>query len=143
MINKLPHSPSLIIRLASNDKIWLQHIVKLFTNSYNELIVEQDQLSIVEQDQLLKVEQDQLSKVEQDQLSKIEITIIAVPIRKRRYTVLRSPHIDKKSRDQWERRTFTYLLIFNTPKYISTALYLLELCHGISITVIQRRGWIV
>ena len=36
------------------------------------------------------------------------------PVKKKKITVLKSPHIDKKSRDQFEFRTFKLLLIINS-----------------------------
>jgi small subunit ribosomal protein S10 len=39
--------------------------------------------------------------------------IISLPIKIQRYTVLRSPHIDKKSREQFEFRHHNKLLIVN------------------------------
>ena len=38
---------------------------------------------------------------------------IPLPTLKNRYTVLRSPHVDKKSREQFEIRTHKRLLIFS------------------------------
>jgi small subunit ribosomal protein S10 len=40
---------------------------------------------------------------------------IPLPTRKERYTVLRSPHVDKKSREQFEIRTHKRLLDILTP----------------------------
>jgi len=37
-----------------------------------------------------------------------ELSVIGLPIKKKRYTILRSPHVDKKSRDQWEIRKHSY-----------------------------------
>jgi small subunit ribosomal protein S10 len=37
--------------------------------------------------------------------------IIPLPIKLKRFTVLRSPHIDKKSREQFEIKTFNRLLV--------------------------------
>ena len=37
-----------------------------------------------------------------------------LPSKKKRFTVLRSPHIDKKSREQFEIRTYKKLFLFQT-----------------------------
>jgi len=42
--------------------------------------------------------------------------IIGLPIRKKLYTVLRSPHKDKKSREQFESRRWKARIIINTGK---------------------------
>lgn len=40
---------------------------------------------------------------------------ITLPTRIRRFTVLRSPHVDKKSREQFEARTYQQLLRISSP----------------------------
>lgn len=45
----------------------------------------------------------------------IHVSQIPLPVRKKVYTVLRSPHIDKKSREQFERRQYTRLLKITSP----------------------------
>jgi small subunit ribosomal protein S10 len=42
-----------------------------------------------------------------------EPKIIPLPIKIQRYTVLKSPHIDKKSREQFEIKSYTKLLILD------------------------------
>lgn len=42
----------------------------------------------------------------------ISYSIVGLPTTIRRYTVLRSPHIDKKARDQWEQRQHSFYFIF-------------------------------
>jgi small subunit ribosomal protein S10 len=61
---------------------------------------------------------------------------IPLPTRKRRYTVLRSPHIDKKSREQFEIRTHKRLIdiVQPTNKTID-ALNKLSLPAGVDIKI--------
>ena len=61
---------------------------------------------------------------------------IPLPTRIERYTVLRSPHIDKKSREQFEIRTHTRLLdvIDPTPQTVD-ALMKLDLAAGVDVEI--------
>jgi len=61
---------------------------------------------------------------------------IPLPTRIERYTVLRSPHIDKKSREQFEMRTHKRLLdiIDPTPQTVD-ALMKLELAAGVDVEI--------
>ena len=61
---------------------------------------------------------------------------IPLPTRIERYTVLRSPHIDKKSRDQFEIRTHNRLLdiIDPTPQTVD-ALMKLDLSAGVEVDI--------
>ena len=61
---------------------------------------------------------------------------IPLPTRIERYTVLRSPHIDKKSRDQFESRTHKRLIdiIEPTPQTVE-ALMKLDLASGVDIEI--------
>ena len=61
---------------------------------------------------------------------------IPLPTHKRIYTVLRSPHIDKKSRDQFETRTHKRLIdiIEPTPQTVE-ALMKLDLAAGVDIEI--------
>ena len=61
---------------------------------------------------------------------------IPLPTRIERYTVLRSPHIDKKSRDQLEIRTHNRLLdiIDPTPQTVD-ALMKLDLSAGVEVDI--------
>ena len=56
---------------------------------------------------------------------------IPLPTRIERYTVLRSPHIDKKSREQFESRTD---IIEPTPQTVE-ALMKLDLASGVDIEI--------
>ena len=58
---------------------------------------------------------------------------IPLPTRIERYTVLRSPHIDKKSREQFESRTHKRL-IDPTPQTVE-ALMKLDLASGVDIEI--------
>ena len=61
---------------------------------------------------------------------------IPVPTNMRRFTVLRSPHIDKKSREQFEMRTHKRLLdiIDPTPQTVD-ALMKLDLAAGVDVEI--------
>ncbi len=62
---------------------------------------------------------------------------IPLPTRIEKFTVLRSPHVDKKSREQFERRTHKRVLdiIDPTPQTID-ALMKLDLAAGVDVEVI-------
>ena len=61
---------------------------------------------------------------------------IPMPTRIEKFTVLRSPHIDKKSREQFEIRTHRRLLdiIYPTPQTVD-ALMKLDLAAGVDIEI--------
>lgn len=61
---------------------------------------------------------------------------IPLPTRTERYTVLRSPHIDKKSREQFEIRTHRRLLdiVDPTPETVD-ALMKLDLAAGVDVEI--------
>jgi small subunit ribosomal protein S10 len=61
---------------------------------------------------------------------------IPLPTKKERYTVLRSPHIDKKSREQFETRTHKRLIdiIEPTPANVE-ALMNLDLASGVYVEI--------
>ncbi len=61
---------------------------------------------------------------------------IPLPTRLERFTVLRSPHIDKKSREQFEIRTHKRLLdiVDPTPQTVD-ALMKLELSAGVDVEI--------
>ncbi len=61
---------------------------------------------------------------------------IPLPTRIERFTVLRSPHIDKKSRDQFEIRTHKRVLdiIDPTPQTVD-ALMKLDLASGVDVEI--------
>ena len=42
---------------------------------------------------------------------KKDLSIVGLPIKTNRFTILRSPHVDKKSRDQWEIRKYSYYCV--------------------------------
>ncbi|GAB6051406.1 30S ribosomal protein S10 [Magnetospira thiophila] len=61
---------------------------------------------------------------------------IPLPTRIERYTVLRSPHIDKKSREQFEIRTHKRLLdIVNPTPQTVDALMKLDLASGVDVEI--------
>ena len=61
---------------------------------------------------------------------------IPLPTRIEKYTVLRSPHIDKKSREQFESRTHKRLIdiIEPTPQTVE-ALMKIDLASGVDIEI--------
>jgi len=61
---------------------------------------------------------------------------IPLPTRIERYTVLRSPHIDKKSREQFEIRTHKRLLdILEPTQQTLDALMKLDLSAGVDVEI--------
>lgn len=61
---------------------------------------------------------------------------IPLPTSKSRYTVLRSPHVDKKSREQFEVRTHKRLLaILNPNPQTVDALMRLDLPAGVDVEI--------
>jgi small subunit ribosomal protein S10 len=61
---------------------------------------------------------------------------IPLPTRRRVYTVLRSPHVDKKSREQFETRVHKRLIdILNSSSRTIDALMRLELPAGVDIEI--------
>jgi small subunit ribosomal protein S10 len=61
---------------------------------------------------------------------------IPLPTRINRYTVLRSPHVDKKSREQFEIRTHKRLLdIVNPTPQTVDALMKLDLAAGVNVEI--------
>ena len=64
---------------------------------------------------------------------------IPLPTRISRYTVLRSPHVDKKSREQYEVRTHKRLLyILDTTPQTMDALMRLDISAGVDIAIKQE-----
>ncbi|MFN3132454.1 30S ribosomal protein S10 [Roseibium sp.] len=61
---------------------------------------------------------------------------VPLPTRIERYTVLRGPHIDKKSRDQFEMRTHKRLLdiVDPTPQTVD-ALMKLDIAAGVDVEI--------
>ena len=61
---------------------------------------------------------------------------IPLPTRREVYTVLRSPHIDKKSREQFETRTYKRLIdiLEPTPQTVE-ALMKLDLASGVDVEI--------
>ena len=61
---------------------------------------------------------------------------IPLPTRKQRYTVLRGPHVDKKSREQFEIRTHMRLLdIIDPTQQTLDALMKLDLSAGVDVEI--------
>lgn len=55
-----------------------------------------------------------------------EISNVFLPTKTERFTVLRSPHVDKKARDQFERKTHKRLLILKFLMPSNESLYFLQ-----------------
>lgn len=61
---------------------------------------------------------------------------VPLPTRRTTYTVLRSPHVDKKSREQFELRVYKRLIdIFSSSQRTIDALMKLELPAGVDVEV--------
>ena len=61
---------------------------------------------------------------------------VPLPVRKRRYDLLRSPHKDKKSREQLEIREHVRLLdVVDVSNRAANAMANLDLPHGIEIDI--------
>ena len=64
---------------------------------------------------------------------------IPLPTRINKYTVLRSPHVDKKSREQFEVRTHKRLLyIMDTTPQTMDALMRLDISAGVDLAIKQE-----
>ena len=64
---------------------------------------------------------------------------IPLPTRINKYTVVRSPHVDKKSREQFEVRTHKRLLyIMDTTPQTMDALMRLDISAGVDIAIKQE-----
>jgi small subunit ribosomal protein S10 len=61
-----------------------------------------------------------------------------LPSKRKRFTVLRSPHIDKKSREQFEIRTYKKLFLFQTNQKKTFSFFLFLLKH-VSLFGVQFR----
>ena len=62
--------------------------------------------------------------------------IIYLPIKKKRFCVLRSPHIDKKSREQFELITHKRILEIISPSdQTMTALMKLNISAGVDVEI--------
>lgn len=61
---------------------------------------------------------------------------VPLPTRVNKYTVLRSPHVNKKSREQFEMRTHKRLIdILDTNSKVMDALMKLELADGVELEI--------
>jgi len=61
---------------------------------------------------------------------------IPLPTKKTRYTVLKGPHVDKKSREQFEIRTHSRLMdIIDPSQQTVDALMKLELSAGVNVEI--------
>lgn len=61
---------------------------------------------------------------------------IPLPTKKNKYTVLRSPHVDKKSREQFEIRTHKRLIdIINPTPQTIDALMKLDITSGVDVEI--------
>lgn len=60
---------------------------------------------------------------------------VPIPVRIERFTVNRSPHVDKKSREQFEIRTHKRLVIITPTPQTVEALGKLELAAGVDVEI--------
>ena len=60
--------------------------------------------------------------------------------RRSRFTVNRSPHIDKESREQFEIRTFRRNMVINPSEQTIDALMKLELASGVEVEIKVLEG---
>ena len=60
---------------------------------------------------------------------------IPLPTRINRFTVLRSPHVDKKSREQFEIRTHKRLIVIDPTPQTVDALMKLDLAAGVDVQI--------
>ena len=65
---------------------------------------------------------------------------VPMPNRKKCFTVLRSPHIDKESREQFEIRTFRRNMVINPSEQTIDALMKLELASGVEVEIKVLEG---
>jgi small subunit ribosomal protein S10 len=66
---------------------------------------------------------------------------IPLPTEIRRYTVLRGPHVDKKSREQFEIRTHKRLLdILEPTQQTLDALMQLDLAAGVDVEIVELKS---
>jgi ribosomal protein S10 len=75
-------------------------------------------------------------------LSTNAFKVIGLPSRGKKFTILRSPHVDKKSREQYELKKITTLVQFSMSSVISSNLiipYLIMLCDEIGMSVKYKK----
>ena len=88
--------------------------IHLYLKSFNNLYIEKTHTKILQINNYLK------------NLPQISLErVVSLPTCKKKYTVLRSPHIDKKSREQfeWKRYKKSLTLFFGKKKKISFFLF--------------------
>jgi len=85
------------------------------------------------------VDQSAKSIVQTVQKSGVKVSgPVPLPTRINRFTVLRSPHVNKKSREQFEMRTFKRLIdILEPTPAVMDALMKLELPAGVGVYIKQ------
>ncbi len=85
------------------------------------------------------VDQSAKSIVQTVQKSGVKVSgPVPLPTRINRFTVLRSPHVNKKSREQFEMRTFKRLIdILEPTPAVMDALMKLELPAGVDVYIKQ------
>lgn len=91
--------------------------IHLYLKSFNNLYIEKTHTKILQINNYLK------------NLPQISLErVVSLPTCKKKYTVLRSPHIDKKSREQfeWKRYKKSLTLFFGKKKNLLFFLFLLR-----------------
>ena len=67
---------------------------------------------------------------------KVNVSIIALPEKKNRVTLLKSPHVNKKSREQFQLSSYKRLLdIYSSSSKTIDALMKLELPSGVEVEI--------
>ena len=95
----------------------MKYHIHLYLKSFNTLYIEKTHTLILQINNYLK-----------DLPQKKREKVVSLPTCKKKYTVLRSPHIDKKSREQfeWKRYKKVENLFFEKKKTFSLFLFLLK-----------------
>ncbi len=64
---------------------------------------------------------------------------VPLPTKREIFTILRSVHVNKKSREQFERRTHKRLIVINKPtKDLMDKLKRVELSAGVNIEIVSK-----
>lgn len=70
---------------------------------------------------------------------------VSLPRKIKKFTILRSPHIDKKSREQFEIRIYKRLVVFNNTNIINLDKFIdylsKESLHGVSYKITSSRKY--
>lgn len=107
--------------------------IHLYLKSFDSLYIERTQTKILQINNYLK----NLPQKEKE-------VVVNLPTYKKKYTVLRSPHIDKKSREQfeWKRCKKSLFLFFGKKETVSLFLFLLKNSSfpGVQVEIIIKNS---